>query len=333
MLPASLRSSRIIGTGRYFPERVMTNHDLEQMVETSDEWITTRTGIKERRIASADQACSDLALVAARAALDMAGTDPKQLDGIILGTVTGDMPFPATATILQDRLGATNAAAFDISAACSGFIYGVILAHGMIASGQMNRVLVVGSEVLSKFVDWSDRATCVLFGDGAGAAVMEACPVGDGIIATHMGSDGSLADLLCIPTGGSRHPFDSATAMEHSQFIKMKGDGVFKWAVRAMADAARAAMDGAGCTVDDIALFIPHQANVRIIDAVVERLEIPADKVVVNLDRFGNTSSATVPTAYDEVVRAGRLRRGDRVVFAGFGGGFTWGSVLFKHSI
>ena len=333
MLPASPRSSRIIGTGRYFPERVMTNHDLEHMVETSDEWITTRTGIKERRIAAADQACSDLALAAARAALEMAGTTAKDLDGIIVGTVTGDMQFPATATIVQDRLGATNAAAFDISAACSGFIYGVILAHGMIASGQMNRVLVVGAEVLSKFVDWTDRATCVLFGDGAGAAVMEACPVGDGIVSTHMGSDGSLADLLCIPAGGSRHPFDAATTMEHSQFIKMKGDGVFKWAVRAMADAARAAMDGAGCTVDDIALFIPHQANVRIIDAVVERLEIPADKVVVTLDRFGNTSSATIPTAYDEVVRAGRLRRGDRVVFAGFGGGFTWGSVLFKHSI
>jgi 3-oxoacyl-[acyl-carrier-protein] synthase III len=333
MLPASPRSSRIIGTGRYFPERVMTNHELEQMVETSDEWITTRTGIKERRIATADQACSDLALVAARAALEMAGVGAKELDGIIIGTVTGDMPFPATATIVQDRLGATNAAALDISAACSGFIYGVILAHGMIVSGQMNRVLVVGAEVLSKFVDWSDRATCVLFGDGAGAAVMEACPVGDGIVATHMGSDGSLADLLCIPAGGSRHPFDAATAVEHSQFIKMKGDGVFKWAVRAMADAARAVLDGAGCTVDDIALFIPHQANVRIIDAVVERLEIPIEKVVVNLDRFGNTSSATIPTAYDEVVRAGRLRRGDRVVLAGFGGGFTWGSVLFKHSI
>jgi 3-oxoacyl-[acyl-carrier-protein] synthase-3 len=303
------------------------------MVETSDEWITTRTGIKERRVAADGEACSDLALAAARAAMEMSGTEPRDLDGIILGTVTGDMQFPATAALVQDRLGASNAAAFDLSAACSGFIYGVNLAHGMIVSGQMKRVVVIGAEVLTKFVDWTDRATCVLFGDGAGAVVMEGCPAGEGIVASYMKSDGSLAELLCIPAGGSRHPFDASTIGERSQFIKMKGDGVFKWAVRAMADAARACLDAGECRVDDLALFIPHQANIRIIDAVVERLEIPKEKVVVNLDRFGNTSSATIPTAYDEAVRAGRLKRGDRVVFAGFGGGFTWGSVLFKHSI
>lgn len=333
MSPESHRSARIIGTGRYFPERVLTNFDLEKMVDTTDEWITTRTGIKERRIAAPHEACSDLASAAALAALDMAGVAPKELDGIIVGTVTGDMQFPATAVFMQDRLGATNAAAFDVSAACSGFIYGVNLAHSLIVSGQMKRVLVVGAEVLSKFVDWTERSTCVLFGDAAGAVVMEACPAGEGIVAVHMKSDGSLAELLCIPDGGSRRPFGPGATLDRSHYIKMKGDGVFKWAVRAMADAARVVMDEAGCRVEDIALFVPHQANIRIIDAVVERLEIPKERVVVNLDRFGNTSSATIPTAFDEVVRAGRLHRGDRVVFAGFGGGFTWGSVLFKHSI
>jgi 3-oxoacyl-[acyl-carrier-protein] synthase-3 len=206
------------------------------------------------------------------------------------------------------------------------------MAHGLIASGQMERVLVIGAETLSKFVDWSDRATCVLFGDGAGAAVLEGCPMGEGVLATHMKSDGSLADLLCIPGGGSRQPFDAHTIPDRLQYIKMKGDGVFKWAVRAMADAARAALDSAGRSIDEVRLVIPHQANIRIIDAVVERLEVPHDKVFVNLDRYGNTSSATIPAAYDEVVRAGTLAPGDLVLFTGFGGGFTWGSVLLKHA-
>ncbi len=333
MSQASLRSSRITGTGSYLPERVLTNHDLEKIVETSDEWITTRTGISERRIAAPDQACSDLAFIAAQRALEMAGVAARELDGVIVGTVTGDMQFPATAALVQHRLGAVNASAFDVSAACSGFIYGVNIAHGMIAAGRMNKVLVVGAEVLSKFVDWSDRATCVLFGDGAGAAVIETGPAGEGILSTYMKSDGSLAELLCIPGGGSRRPFDAATVPEHLHFIKMKGDGVFKWAVRAMADAARIVVEDAGCRFEDVALMIPHQANIRIIDAVIERLEFPRERVVVNLDRFGNTSSATIPTAYDEAVRSGRLKPGDLVVFSGFGGGFTWGSVLLRHSI
>jgi 3-oxoacyl-[acyl-carrier-protein] synthase-3 len=328
-----LRSSKIVGCGRYAPELVLTNADLEQMVDTSDEWIATRTGIRERRIASATQACSDLALAASQAALKMAGVAPRELDAILLGTVSGDMQFPATAVFVQDRLGATNAVAVDLSAACSGFIFGLNFAHGMVCAGQMEHVLVIGSEVLSKFVDWEDRATCVLFGDGAGAAVLAPCAPGDGVLSTYMRSDGSLADLLCIPGGGSRSPLTQTMYAEREQYIKMKGDGVFKYAVRAMADATRRVLDDSGHTVDDVALLVPHQANIRIIDAVTERLGIPSDKVVVNLDRYGNTSSATIPMAYDESVRSGRIKPGDLVVFVGFGGGFTWGSLILRNHL
>jgi 3-oxoacyl-[acyl-carrier-protein] synthase-3 len=263
----------------------------------------------------------------------MSGVPAGELDAIIIGTISGDMQFPATATLVQDRLGAVNAVAFDVSAACSGFIYSVGVAHALISSGRMNRVLVLGAEILSKFVDWSDRATCVLFGDGAGAAVLEACPLGEGILAIHMKSDGALAELLCIPGGGSRRPLTATTFAERSQYIKMKGDGVFKWAVRAMVDATHAVLKDSGHSLSDVALVIPHQANIRIIDAVIERLELPRERFVINLDRYGNTSSATIPIAYDEMVREGRLKPGDLVVFTGFGGGFTWGSVLFKHAI
>ena len=275
------RSSCIIGTGRYFPERVMTNHELERMVDTSDDWITSRTGIKERRIAAPEQACSDLSTIAAQRALEMAGVDAKDLDAVVVGTITGDMQFPATAVFVQDRLGATNAVAFDINAACSGFIYAVNVAHGLIASYQAETVLVVGGEVMSKFVDWEDRATCVLFGDGAGAAVLRGCPEGEGIISTHMRSDGALAEHLCIPAGGSRSPLSDGALAEHAQYIKMKGDGVFKWAVRAMADATRKVAEDSGHTLEEIALFVPHQANERIIDAVIDRLGIDPDKVTM----------------------------------------------------
>ncbi len=332
-MPESLRSSRIIGTGHYVPTRVLTNFDLEKMVDTTDEWIVTRTGIRERRIAAENEACSDLSLAACKEAVAMAGLDPKDIDGIIIGTISGDMQFPATAAFVQDRLGAINAAALDLSAACSGFIYAVNMAHAMIVSGQMERVLVVGAEVLTKFVDWSDRSTCVLFGDAAGAALLEACPRGEGILATHMKSDGALAELLCLPGGGSRHPLTPNTFADRTRFIKMKGDGVFKWAVRAMVDATHTVLEQAGYSLSDVAVVIPHQANIRIIDAVAERLEIPRERVVVNLDRYGNTSSATIPVAYDEVVRAKKLKPGDLVLFTGFGGGFTWGSVLLKHAI
>jgi len=330
---SKLRSSKITGSGRYCPEKVLTNDDLAKIVETSDEWITTRTGIKERRIASDGEACSDLSTKAAENALEMAGVDPADLDAIIMGTVTGDTQFPATAVYVQNRLGAKRAAAFDLSAACSGFIYAVNVGHSMIASGQMDRILVIGAEVLSRFTDWQDRSTCVLFGDGAGAVVLEPCPIGEGILSTHIKSDGSLADLLNIPGGGSRRPLTEASFGERGQFIKMKGDGVFKYAVRAMADATRRVVEEAGVTVGDIDLLVPHQANIRIIDAMNERLEVPPEKVVVNVDRYGNTSSASIPIGLDEAVRNGRVKPGDLVVLTGFGGGFTWGSVLFRNCL
>jgi len=310
---------------------VLTNFDLEKMVDTSDEWIVTRTGIRERRIAREDQAASDLALEASRQALEDAGVEASQLDAVIVATVTADMQFPSTACFLQDKLGAKNAAAFDLSAACSGFVYGLNVAHALVSSCQMDRILVVGVEVLSKFLDWNDRATCVLFGDGAGAAVVEACEAGQGILGTYMKSDGTLADLLWIPAGGSRQPIDEGTYQRGDQYIKMKGDGVFKYAVRAMTDATNRVLHQAGMKLEDIDLFIPHQANIRIIDAVNQRLKLPPEKVVVNLDRYGNTSSATIPIAYDEVVRAGRVKPGDVVLFVAFGGGLTWGSVLLRH--
>jgi 3-oxoacyl-[acyl-carrier-protein] synthase-3 len=333
LTPTRPSPSRITGTGRCCPEKILTNPDLEKMVDTTDEWITTRTGIRERRIARGDVACSDLATAAAERALEMAGVDPADLDGVFVGTVTGDTQFPATAVYVQERIGARKAAAMDVSAACSGFIYGVNLAHGMIASGQMDRVLVIGAEVLSKFVDWRDRATCVLFGDGAGAAVLEPCPAGEGILAARMQSDGALADLLIIPAGGSRKPLTDRTFADRDRYIKMKGDGVFKHAVRAMADATRAAVEDAGRRLDDVDLLVPHQANIRIIDAMNERLGIDRERIVVNVDRYGNTSSASIPIAYDEAVRGGRVKPGDLVVFTGFGGGFTWGAVALENFV
>lgn len=330
-MSVSLKGARIAGSGHFCPERILTNFDLENIVDTSDEWIMSRTGIRERRIASPDEAASDLAVKASRIALEHAGIDAADLDAIVLATVTGDMQFPATACIVQDRLHAKNAAAFDINAACSGFIYAINIAHSFITSNQMKRVLVIGVEVLSKFTDWKDRSTCVLFGDGAGAVVLEACEAGQGILGTYMKSDGVLADLLQIPDGGSRTPFSPDNFDPQGYFIKMKGDGVFKHAVRAMADATHKVIKRAGLTLADIDIFIPHQANVRILEAIAKRLPIPMEKVIINLDRFGNTSSATIPIAYDEVVKSGRIARGDIVLMVAFGGGLTWGSVLLRH--
>ncbi len=309
----------------------MTNFDLERLVDTSDEWILTRTGIRERRIAAPEEASSDLALAAARAALENAGVGPDDLDGIIVGTVSGDMVFPATACLVQDRLGATKAAAFDLNAACCGFIYAVNTAHALIASQQMDKVLVVGVEVLSKLTDWSDRATCVLFGDGAGAAVLGPCEPGEGILGTYMRSDGSLADLLYIPAGGSRCVTSLESIERKDHFIKMKGDGVFKYAVRAMEEAAQQVLEQAAVSLESVDVFIPHQANVRIIDAVQQRLGLPDHKVVVNLDRYGNTSSATIPIALDEAARSGKVKKGDLVLLVAFGGGLTWGAVLLRY--
>jgi 3-oxoacyl-[acyl-carrier-protein] synthase-3 len=302
------------------------------MVDTSDEWILTRTGIRERRIARSDEACSDLAHEASKRALQSAGVDPSDLDAIILGTVTGDMVFPATACLIQDRLRATKAAAFDLSAACSGFVYAISAAHALIASGQMETILVIGVDLLSKIVDWKDRATCVLFGDGAGAVVLRTCDRGEGVLATYMKSDGALADLLYVPSGGSREPASRETCENGGHYIKMKGDGVFKYAVRAMEDASRQVLEQANLSIDDVDVLIPHQANVRIVDAVYKRLGVDEDRVIVNLDRYGNTSSGTIPIALDEAVRDGRVKKGNVVLMVTFGGGLTWGSVLLRYT-
>lgn len=327
-----VKGSKITGTGHYAPERILTNADLEKMVETSDEWIVSRTGIRERHIAAPEQACSDLAHYAAKAALEAAGVDAKELEAIVVGTVTGDMQFPSTGCIVQSMLGATNAAAFDLNAACSGFVYSVSTVHAMIASGQMKKALVIGVDLLSKIVDWEDRTTCVLFGDAAGAVVLEACDSGEGILGTYTRSDGSLSELLYIKAGGSRRPVSAETVAKREHFLRMKGDGVFKYAVRAMEDAAKRVLDSAGLTLNDVDLLIPHQANIRIIDAVARRLELPEERVVVNIDRYGNTSSGTIPLALDEAIRGGRVKKGDVVLMVTFGGGLTWGSILLRHT-
>lgn len=326
----SLRSARIVGCGHYTPERVLTNDDLSKMVDTSDEWITSRTGIKERRVLADDQATSDLALQASRHALEDAGIGPEDLDAIVVGTVTGDMPFPSTGCLLQERLGATRAVAFDVGAACSGFVYALTVAETFIRVGTWNRALALGVESLTRFVDFEDRSTCVLFGDGAGAVVLEAGKPGEGILATSLWSNGNLVDLLRIPAGGSRRPASEETVRNRDHYIHMKGDGVFKHAVRAMASASTQVLKQAGYTLDDVALMIPHQANIRIIDSIRERLGLAKEKVFVNIDRYGNTSSATIPIALSEAKSKGLFHEGDLILLAAFGGGFTWGSVLFR---
>jgi 3-oxoacyl-[acyl-carrier-protein] synthase-3 len=319
----------IIGTGSYAPARILTNEDLERMVATSDEWIRERTGIRERRIAAAGEACSDLAVQAGRRALAAAGLAATDLDLILVATCTGDYPLPATACLVQHQLGATKAAACDLSAACCGFVYALSVADAYVKSG-MRHVLVIGSEVMSVLTDWTDRNTCVLFGDGAGAVVVGASGGERGILSTHLGSDGTLCELIMVPGGGSRTPPSEKVLTERLQYIKMKGNETFKVAVRTLEEIARAALSANDLRVEDVDLYVPHQANVRILKAVIERLGLPVEKVLLNLDRYGNTSAASIPIALDEAVREGRIKDGSLVMLGAFGAGLTWASAVIR---
>lgn len=322
--------ARIVSTGSYVPENIVTNHDLSQIVDTSDEWITERTGIRERRIVNGGQAASDLGYEAAVLALKRAHLKPKDIDLIIVATVTGDMPFPSTACLLQSKLGAKNAAAFDINAACSGFVYGLHVASGLLKAGMHQRILLVGVEVLSKFTDWRDRATCVLFGDGAGAAVLEATKEKRGVLSSHIYSDGSLSELISLPGGGSRYPCSRETILKKLHFMKMKGNETFKVAVRTLEELVTRTVAEHKLDPSEISLLIPHQANIRIIQATAKRLGMPEEKVFVNIERYGNTSAASIPIALDEALAAGRIKAGEFILLEAFGGGLTWASALLR---
>jgi len=323
----------IVGIGSAVPEKVLTNSDLERIVDTTDEWILERTGISERRICDEDTAASDLSLRAAVAALAESGVPAKELDLVIVATITGDMPFPATASLIQDRLGATKAAAFDLQAGCSGFIYALSVADGLIRAGTYQNILVIGVDILSKITDWTDRTTCVLFGDGAGAAVVAPVNDGSGILSFALGSDGSGADLLKIEAGGSRLPTSEETVRNRQHYIRMSGREVFKFAVRIMGDASLEALEKAGLKPENVDMFVPHQANIRIIEAAARRLELPQEKVFVNVQKYGNTSAASIPIALDEATKQGSIKKGDTVVAVGFGAGLTWGAIVFKWGI
>lgn len=322
---------RITGTGTALPRKILTNAELEYLVDTTDEWITTRTGIKERRIASAGEYTSTFAAQAARQAMEMANVKPEEIDLIVLSTVTPDFPFPSTSCIVQDILGATNATVFDISAACSGFIFGLSIAEKYIRSGAAQKILVIGSETLSRIVDWKDRNTCVLFGDGAGAAVIEASEGGHRLLSTHTFSSGKYWNLLYQPGSGSRNPATSQRTIDERLFyITMEGNEVFKHAVRSMEEAAVKALDANGLSPSDISIMIPHQANRRIIDATAKRLGVGLDRQFSNLSLYGNTSSASIPIAMDEANRQGVLKQGNKLLLVAFGGGFTYGSAVIE---
>ena len=324
------RTVSIIGTGSYLPSRVLTNAELEKMVETSDEWITSRTGIRERRIAADDEFTSDLAANAAKAAIENAGIGAEEIDLIIVASITSDMFMPSTACLVQTKIGAKKAACFDISAACSGFLYAIEIAQQFITCQTFNTILVIGADKLSSIVDWKDRNTCVLFGDGAGAAILRHRAHGHGVIATRLGSNGELAELLQVPGGGCACPITAQNVGQNLATIRMKGTETFKYAVNAMVDSARQVLDDAGLEPADLTCVIPHQANLRIINAVAERLELPIDRFMVNLDRFGNTSAAAVAIALDEANRTGRMKVGDYVLLVVFGGGLTWASSVIQ---
>jgi 3-oxoacyl-[acyl-carrier-protein] synthase-3 len=320
----------ITGIGSYVPERILTNADLEKMVETTDEWIISRTGIKERRIAAADEFTSDLGAKAAERAMKMAGVTAAQIDLIIVATITPDMPFPNTACFVQRKLGATRAAAFDLEAACSGFIYGLEIGQQFIMSRTYETVLVIGAEKLSSIVNWKDRNTCVLFGDGAGAAILQNRPHSHGLLTAIMGADGNKADLLSMPGGGSRCPATAESVAADLHYLRMDGKETFKNAVQAMVAAAHEAMKRCEIDITQIKCVIPHQANRRIIDAVVDRLDGRPEQLFVNLDKYGNTSAASVAIALDEAVASGKIERGDLILLVVFGAGLTWGAAVIE---
>jgi 3-oxoacyl-[acyl-carrier-protein] synthase-3 len=326
------RGATIAGIGRSIPPRVVTNHDLEKLVDTDDAWIRSRTGIRERRVVADGVATSDLAVEAAREALENAGVAVDDLDLIIVGTATPDMLFPATACLVQDRIGARRAGAYDLSAACSSWAYGVAMGHAAIASGTADSVLVIGAETLSRITDWTDRSTCVLFGDAAAAVVLRPCALDEGFLAFHLGSDGAGAPLIALPAGGSRLPTSEETVASGSHYLKMNGREVYKFAVRIIPRVIEEVVAAAGLAIEEIECFIPHQANIRIIEAAAERLGQPMERFFVNVDRYGNTSSASVPVALYEALEQGRIRPGDHVVFVAFGAGLTWGAAVMKWS-
>lgn len=325
-----VRPVHIVGTGSHVPDRIVTNADLEKIVDTTDEWIVTRTGIRERRIAPDDVCTSDMGTEASRRAMEQAGVREDEIDLIICATITPDMPFPATACLIQQKLGARRAAAFDVEAACSGFLYGLEIGQQFITSGTYDTVLVVAAEKLSTIVDWQDRNTCVLFGDGAGAAILRSRGEEHGILTTCMGADGSQADILLMPGGGARYPATKESVSGRMHYLKMAGKEVFKSAVIAMQTAAEEALRKCNLTIDDIKCVIPHQANIRILEAIADRLGAPMDKVYVNLHRYGNVSAASVAIALDEAAREGRFARGDLILLVVFGSGLTWASCVIQ---
>jgi 3-oxoacyl-[acyl-carrier-protein] synthase-3 len=329
-MSGSQRRSAILGIGSELPSKIVTNHDLEKMVDTSDEWITVRTGIKERRVLEDGKGNADMAFQASRRALADAGMDAKDLDAIVMGTVTPDYPFPSSACVLEDMLGARNVFSFDVGAACSGFLNALAVADSFIRLGKIDNALVVGSDALSRLLNWEDRSTCILFGDGAGAVVLRATENGSGVLSTKLRTDGSYVKTLYVPAGGSLKPATADTVRRNEHTITMNGKEVFKIAVRSMEEISRQALAEAGVEIGQVSLVVPHQANRRIIVALAERLGVPMEKVVVNVEKYGNTSAASIPVALDEAKRQGRVKPGDIVLLNAFGGGFSWGAAVVK---
>lgn len=327
-----VRGARISALGVHVPERVLTNDEIGEFLNTSDEWISSRTGIRERRIARVDEAASDLGEIAARRCLESAGLDPAELDLVIVTTISPDYIMPATASIVAERIGARKAGAFDVQAGCTGFVYGLAIATAFVSAGIYQNILVLGAEALSKMVDWEDRSTCILFGDGAGAVLVQPTDNGS-IFSFDLGNDGSGAPNLLVPAGGSRRPATYGTVRGHEHAMHMSGSEVFKFATRTVVDSCRKVLDDAGVSVDEIDLFVPHQANIRIIDSVARRLGFDDDKVFANLDRYGNTSCASIPICLHEASQNGRLNKGDTLLLAGFGAGLTWGSCLTRWEL